>query len=50
MQDSRFNVRPYIRISGEWLIEHGFTIGSQFILEADGNKLILEAIMEKKDE
>lgn len=47
MMNSTYRTKPYIRLSGSWLEEHGFLIGTQFKVEAEDNKLILEVIDEQ---
>ena len=39
-------VVPFIRLSGQWLENAGFSIGREFTLTSQDNKLILEPIKE----
>ena len=47
--DGKFNSKPFIRLSGMWLSEHGFEVGKLFRVEAVDNKLILELIKEENE-
>ena len=42
--DGKFNSKPFIRLSGNWLGDIGFEVGKEFRVEAVDNKLILEVI------
>lgn len=35
-------IKPYIRLSGNWLDEIGFKIGAKFNLTIENKKLIME--------
>ena len=35
---------PFIRLSGAWMQDHGFNIGSQFSLSTEGGKITLTPI------
>ena len=41
MMDTNFKSVPYIRLSGNWLNEVGFGIGSLFVAEVEENKIVL---------
>lgn len=37
---------PYIRMSGKWLKEAGFSIGQDFTVECEGDKIVLRPVRE----
>lgn len=41
MMNTNFKSVPYIRLSGNWLQEAGFGIGSLFVAEVEENKIVL---------
>jgi len=41
MMNTNFKSVPYIRLSGSWLNEAGFGIGSLFVAETEENKIVL---------
>jgi hypothetical protein len=44
MANNSFNEVPFIRLSGSWLKDAGFSIGNNYRVEINQNKLILEVI------
>lgn len=48
LQNGRSEPVPYIRLMGEWLSLFGFTIGSDYKMTVEKNKLIIEAVNESE--
>jgi hypothetical protein len=44
MTNSNFISKPFIRLTGSWLKEAGFNIGSNYKIDVQEKKLVLEVI------
>lgn len=42
MTNSNFISKPFIRLTGDWLEEAGFSIGSNYKVEVQERKIVLE--------
>jgi hypothetical protein len=42
MTNSDFISKPYIRLTGRWLEEAGFSIGSNYKVEVQERRIVLE--------
>ena len=44
-----FRKVPYIRISGNWLLKHGFDVGCQYRLKVINNIILLEPVNKEEN-